>query len=75
MSGQTKKHSLIEAILNILIGYGIAVASQTVIFPVFGIEIPVSSHLLIGGFFTIVSLIRSYSLRRLFNYLHVRKIL
>ncbi len=72
---QTKKWSLIEACINIVIGYGVAVSAQMVIFPLFGIpHLPVESHMAIGGFFTVVSLVRSYSLRRVFNYLHSKGI-
>lgn len=74
--GQSKKHSFIEALINILVGYGIAVSAQMVIFPLFGIpHLPVSDHLAIGGFFTVVSICRSYMLRRLFNWLHIKGIL
>jgi len=64
---QTKFHSLLESIVNVLIGYGVAVASQALIFPLFGIHIPLSDNLLLGLFFTIVSIVRSYVLRRIFN--------
>lgn len=65
---QTKTHSLIESVTNILIGYLVAVASQLVIFPMFGIFIPLQDNLLIGAFFTVISLARSYILRRAFNH-------
>lgn len=64
---QSKKQSIIESIVNTLIGYIIAVLSQMVIFPVFGIEIPLSDNLMIALYFTVVSLLRSYLLRRYFN--------
>ena len=64
---QTKKHSFIESMTNILIGYGVAVTSQIIIFPWFGINIPISDNLLIGFYFTLISLVRSYVLRRYFN--------
>jgi len=64
---QTKKHSLIESCTNILIGYQVALVSQLIIFPFFDIHIPLSDNMIIGGWFTIISLIRSYILRRLFN--------
>jgi hypothetical protein len=64
---QTKLQSLIESLLNILIGYGVAIASQVLIFPMFDIHIPLSSNLWIGMWFTIISLIRSYAIRRWFN--------
>lgn len=75
LKGQKKLHSLIEVSINILLGYCIAITAQIFIFPVFNIHIPISEHMLIGLFFTVVSVARSYALRRLFNYLHVKGIL
>jgi hypothetical protein len=59
--------SAIESLFNVAIGYGVAVLSQIIIFPWFNINIPLSDNLLIGLYFTIISLIRSYILRRVFN--------
>lgn len=64
---QKKSHSLIESLINVLIGYFIALAAQLIIFPRFGIHISMSDNLMIGVLFTIVSIVRSYVLRRLFN--------
>jgi hypothetical protein len=64
---QTKKHSLIESIVNIIAGYFVALASQIIIFPTFNIHIPLSDNLLIGLWFTGISIIRSYTLRRIFT--------
>jgi len=64
---QTKIDSLKESIINILIGYSVSLASQLLIFPMFGIDIPLSSNVKIGMWFTVVSLIRSYVIRRWFN--------
>lgn len=64
---QTRLGSLIESLINIFIGYGVALASQIVIFPMFGIHIPISSNLWIGAWFTLISLVRSYIIRRWFN--------
>lgn len=72
MIGQSKKHSLLESLLNIAIGYGIAISVQILVFPWFGIQVPLHDNLMIGGIFTIVSLIRSYVLRRCFNWWHMR---
>ena len=69
---QSKTQSLIESIANIAIGYGVAVLSQIIIFPWFGIFIGLEENLWIGLWFTVISLIRSYSLRRLFNWIHAR---
>lgn len=64
---QTKKHSLLESLVNISIGYLTALFSQFLIFPLFDINIPIQDNLLIGLYFTIISLVRSYLIRRYFN--------
>ena len=65
---QTKLQSAIESGVNILIGYLVALASQLIVFPQFGINIPLADNLLIGFWFTAISLIRSYAVRRYFNW-------
>lgn len=67
---QSKRHSFYEAVVNVLVGYTIAVATQVLVFPLFGIHIPLEHDLLIGLIFTVVSLLRSYALRRVFNRWH-----
>ena len=69
---QSKKHSLIESFMNVLIGYTVAVLSQLAIFPMFNIHIPLSDNLFIGLWFTSISIVRSYTIRRLFNKKSVR---
>ena len=64
---QSKKQSFIESLINILIGYITALVSQLLIFPLFNIIVPFTDNLLIGAYFTIISLIRSYLIRRFFN--------
>lgn len=64
---QTRTHSLLESLANIAIGYGIALLSQLVIFPWYGIHIPLSENLAIGAWFTVISLARSYAIRRWFT--------
>ena len=59
--------SMVEAAANVVIGYGIAVATQVVVFPIFGIHITLTDDLAIGLVFLVVSLIRSYLLRRVFE--------
>ena len=67
---QTRRQSMIETCINVAIGYGVALASQVLIFPLFGIHIPLSSNLMIGAFFTVISIARGYLVRRLFNRIH-----
>lgn len=72
MSGQSKRMSLTETLLNVAIGYGIACSAQAVVFPWFGIHVPLHTNLSIGAIFTVISIVRSYALRRFFNWLHIR---
>ena len=64
---QTKKQSLIESLTNVLIGYSTAFVSQLLIFPLFSISVTIGDNLLIGLYFTLISLVRSYVVRRYFN--------
>lgn len=64
---QTRLQSAIESAANVAIGYGVAIASQLAIFPLFGIHLQLADNLLIGVYFTIISLARSYAVRRWFN--------
>ena len=67
---QTKRQSRIEAAIQQLIGFGVALISQLIIFPIFDIHINMTDNLLIGTYFAIVSYIRSYCVRRYFNHKH-----
>lgn len=67
---QSRLQSLLESFANIAIGYLVALGAQLLVFPLFSIDLPLASNLIIGGLFTAVSLVRSYFLRRLFNWLH-----
>ena len=64
---QTKLESAIEVVVNVLMGYAVATASQIMIFPLFGIFLPLSDNLLIGAYFTAISIVRGYVVRRFFN--------
>ncbi len=64
---QSRLGSLIESGINILIGYFVALISQIVLFPFFGIHVDLQTNLWIGAWFTLISLARSYVIRRWFN--------
>lgn len=75
MKGQSRRASLVEALINILIGYGVALASQFLIFPLYGIHVDLKTNIYIGLWFTLVSLVRSYVIRRAFNRFHIHQYL
>ena len=64
---QSRAMSLVEAVANVIVGYVLAIATQIVVFPWFGIETGLAEHLSIGLAFVGVSLVRGYLLRRLFE--------
>jgi hypothetical protein len=64
--------SAVESVTNVAVGFGLAVATQALVFPLFGIHATMQQHLAIGALFTVVSVIRSYVLRRLFEAVRVR---
>jgi hypothetical protein len=69
---QTRKMSLVEPVANVIVGYGVAVATQIIVFPLFGLEVSLLDNLAIGCLFTAVSLLRSFALRRLFEAVRTR---
>lgn len=64
---------MIEACSSTLIGYLINLAVQFVIYPLYGATFTVMQNIEIGLVFLVVSLTRSYVLRRAFNKLHERQ--
>ena len=64
---QSRRLSLLEAVTNVAVGYVLAVATQVMVFPWFGVRASLEENLAIGAVFTSISLIRSYALRRLFE--------
>lgn len=64
---QSKLESLTEVCVNVAIGWVIALITQLVVFPMFGINVTVGEQLSISVIFTVVSIIRGYVIRRWFN--------
>lgn len=69
---QSRLMSLVESITNVAVGYVLALVTQVVVFPLFGITASLPEHLAIGAAFTGMSLLRSFMLRRLFEAWRVR---
>jgi hypothetical protein len=66
-SRQTRLGSLIEACINVLIGFGINFTANLIILPLIGFQISVGQNLFIGVLYTVISVVRSYTIRRWFN--------
>ena len=68
---QSRLMSLVESLANVIVGYGVAVVTQILIFPIFGLHTTLAQNLKMGAVFTVVSIARSYVLRRLFERIRV----
>ena len=64
---QSKIDSLMEAVVNTAIGFIISLITWIILAWAMGIPLSFAENLFITGVFTVVSIARSYTLRRLFN--------
>lgn len=65
---QTRLGSLIESLFNLVIGFAINFAANWFILPAFGFAtLTLETNLYIGLAYTVVSVVRSYTIRRWFN--------
>lgn len=69
---QSRLMSLAESVTNVVVGYVLAIATQIVVFPWFGIETGLAEHMTIGLAFVGISLARGFLLRRLFEAIRMR---
>ena len=69
---QSRSMSLVESVANVAVGYGVAVVTQILIFPIFGLHTTLAQNLKMGAIFTIVSIARSFALRRVFEAARMR---
>ena len=67
---QTRRQSLIEAVVNIMAGVAVAYVMNHFLLASFGMPISTRNNLVMTAAMTAASLIRSYSLRRVFNRWH-----
>lgn len=64
---QSRKGSLAESIANVVVGYWVATISQIIIFGYYDVHFSLKTNMIIGVWFTLISVIRSFTLRRVFN--------
>lgn len=64
---QSRGMSLLEAMANVTVGFGLALAAQAGLFRLVGIEASVRAQLGLCGAFTFLSIARSDLIRRLFT--------
>lgn len=64
---QSRLMSLIESFTNMIVGYVLALVTQLVVLPFYGVHLSMTQNISIVSIFTVVSLVRSYCIRRIFN--------
>ena len=64
---QNRLNSFIESIANVIIGFLINFIANIYVLPLFGFNITINQSIHIGLIFTLISIIRSYLIRRWFN--------
>lgn len=70
---QSKIMSFIESMINIVVGFGISCGAQALFLPLLGVPIPWDANIAFAVIMTVISLMRSFLLRRLFESLHIRR--
>lgn len=64
---QSKKNSLIEAIVNTFVGFIVTLIASPVIYWICDVKMGYTKMTIVTLLFTIVSIIRNYVIRRWFN--------
>ena len=64
---QTKKKSMIESFVQTVIGLATSILIQITIYPMMGIPVTFSQNLIITLVFFLVSIVRGYIVRRIFE--------
>lgn len=73
---QSRKHSLMEITLSTSVGFGAAMVANAYLFPLFfNVHVNNTENFLITCCYTVISIVRGYIMRRVFNFLHTRGIL
>ena len=64
---QTKRKSLIESVIQTIIGLGTSILIQVILYPMMGIPVTFSQNIIITLVFFLVSIVRGYFVRRIFE--------
>ena len=64
---QSRRHSAIETITGVAIGFIVSVLAAMIVYPMFGHSFTLSQNIGITVVFTVLSIARGYCVRRVFN--------
>lgn len=70
---QSRRMSIIEAVVNTVLGFVISVWIQIIMFGLYDVALSVFASMIMTAVYTLVSIVRGYFIRRFFNwYEHLR---
>ena len=67
---QSRRHSALEAMVNTLSGYVLALVAGLLLYPLFGFPVTFAQANALTAIFTVLSIGRNYAVRRIFNGRH-----
>ena len=67
MAGQGIKGSLVESIIQVFTGWGGAIITQLIVYPIMGIDVSIMQNINLSLIFIVVGFIKQYYVRRLFE--------
>lgn len=67
--GQTPRGAIIEAWTNIAVGFSVNYFANFALLPLVGVHVTAGDNFMLGWCYTAISIIRSYALRRFFNFI------
>lgn len=65
--GQSRSTSFFETLTGTVLGFILSVAVQRALFPALGHDFAFSENMVVASVFTVVSILRGYTVRRVFN--------
>ena len=70
---QSRSMSMIEVGVNVGLGLVVSFISQVLIFSAYDVHLSLNQNLTVTLYFTAISIVRGYALRRFFNYKNNKK--
>ena len=67
MAGQGIKGSLVESIIQVFTGWGVAIITQLIVYPIMGIDVSIMQNINLSLIFIVVGFVKQYYVRRLFE--------
>lgn len=69
---QSRRSSAMEAIISVSTGFAVSIAASPIVYPLFGHAFTIAQNIGITLVFTVLSLLRSYLVRRFFVWLDLQ---